>query len=223
MMTDDRWADVDRYITDLHVTPDDALQHAVNSSASAGLPPIAVSATQGKLLFLLARMQRARAILEIGTLGGFSTIWLARGLEPGGRLITLEIDPKHASVASENIARAGLSGTVEVRVGRAQDLLPTLADESQTPFDLVFIDADKASIPQYFEWALKMSRVGTLIIVDNVIRSGAVVDATSTDPNIIGVRAFNDVIAGEPRVTSTTIQMVGIKGYDGMAFVLVTA
>lgn len=221
-MTDTKWADVDEYLNALHIGADAGLDGAVEASVAAGLPPIAVAPNQGKLLHLLARMQRARAILEIGTLGGYSTIWLARALEPGGKVITLELDPKHAAVASSSIEKAGLSDVVEVHVGKAIQTLPKLEHSGDAPFDLIFIDADKKSIPEYFEWALRMSRIGTLIVVDNVIRDGAVVDANTTDVDVQGVRQFNEILAREPRVTATTIQTVGSKGYDGLAFVLVT-
>jgi predicted O-methyltransferase YrrM len=222
-MTDTLWSEVDRYIVDLLVPADAALDAAQESIVSAGLPPISVSPAHGKLLHLLARLRQARSILEIGTLGGYSTIWMARALPDDGRLITLEIDPKHAEVAHLNIARAELSSRVEIRLGRAIDTLEELEAEGAGPFDMIFIDADKASIPEYFEYALGMSRRGTLIIVDNVVRSGAVIDAESTDPNIQGVRRFNEMLAAEPRVSATELQTVGSKGYDGFAFVLVIA
>lgn len=221
-MTETQWSDVDRYITDLLIPPDRALDGALQTSVAAGLPAIAVAPNQGKLLHLMARMLHARSILEIGTLGGYSTIWLARALAPGGRLVTLEFDPKHAAVATENIARAGLSDLVDVRVGRAIDTLPLLERDGFGSFDLVFIDADKESIPEYFEWALRLSHAGSLIVVDNVIRGGAVVDADSGDAKVQGVRRFNEMLAREPRVSATTIQTVGSKGYDGLTFVLVT-
>ena len=191
------WAAVDQYITEHLVQPDGALEHALESSVAAGLPEIAVSPNQGKLLHLLARMLRARAILEIGTLGGYSTIWLARGLEKGGRVISLELDPKHAIVAQENVARARLTHMVDVHVGAALDLLPKL----EGPFDMIFIDADKPNIPAYFEWAVKLARPGALIVVDNVIREGAVADGTSTDPSVLGVRRLNEMIAADSRLT----------------------
>lgn len=221
-MSQERWTAVDRYITDLLVPPDPALDAALQASAAAGLPAISVSPSQGKLLQLLARLQGARAILELGTLGGYSTIWLARALPPGGRLVTLEADPKHAEVARANLARAGLEDVVEVRLGRGLDTLPRLAAEGGGPFDLIFIDADKPSIPDYFAWALRLSRRGSLIVVDNVVRDGAVVDAGSDDPNVQGVRRFNELLAAEPRVSATTLQTVGSKGYDGLTFALVT-
>ena len=221
-MTGTRWAEVDEYLSDLFLGPDAALDAALAASAAADLPPIAVSPNQGKLLYLLARLQGARNILEIGTLGGYSTIWLARAVGPGGKVTSLELNEKHAEVARANIARAGLADVVDVRVGRAIDTLPLLKREGLGPFDMIFIDADKASIPDYFAWSLKLARAGSLILVDNVIRDGAVVDAGSTDASVIGVRRFNEMAAAEPRVTATTIQTVGVKGYDGLTFVLVT-
>lgn len=221
-MTQEKWSAVDRYITDLLVPSDPALDAALRASAAAGLPPINVAPNQGKLLMLLAQAQGARNILEIGTLGGYSTIWLARALPAGGRLITLEFDPKHAEVARANIARAGLADVVEVRLGRALDTLKQLAAENRGPFDLIFIDADKSGYPDYFPWALKLSRPGSMIIADNVVRNGAVIDADSSDPNVQGMRRFNELLAAEPRVSATVIQTVGSKGYDGFAIALVT-
>jgi len=220
-MSEELWAAVDRYIDDVLVTPDKALAAALAASAQAGLPAIAVSPSQGKLLHLMARAQGARRILEIGTLGGYSTIWLARALPAGGRLITLEADAKHAEVARANIAHAGLGEIVELRLGEALTTLPALAHGA--PFDLTFIDADKPSNPQYFNWALKLSRRGSLIIVDNVIRDGEVADKSSSDPNILGVRRMFDLMAREKRVSATAIQTVGSKGYDGLAVALVIA
>jgi predicted O-methyltransferase YrrM len=212
-MSEELWTAVDRYITDLLTPPDPLLDAALKASAEAGMPAIAVSPNQGKLLMLLAQVQGARKILEIGTLGGYSTIWLARGMAEGGKLITLEADPKHAAVARANIARAGLDGVVEVRLGRAVDSLPGL--EPEGPFDLIFIDADKVSYPVYLSWAIRLSRHGSLIIADNVVRNGAVIDASSDDPNVQGVRRFNELLAAERRVSATAIQTVGSKGYDG--------
>ena len=220
-MIRETWRAVDRYFTDLLLSPDPALDAALEDSAAAGLPPISVSATQGKLLMMLARMQGARSILEIGTLGGYSTIWLARALPADGRLITLESEAKHADVARANIARAGLSGVVEVRLGRALDTLPQLADEGRGPFDLIFLDADKPSYPDYLRWSLELARPGTVIIADNVVRDGGVVDADSADPLIQGVRRFNAILAAEPRLTATVVQTVGSKGYDGFALAIV--
>lgn len=223
-MTQERWSAVDRYLTDLFVGPDSALDAALAASAAAGLPPIQVAPNQGKFLQLLARVQGARHILEVGTLGGYSTIWLARALpNPGGRLITLEADPTYAAVAQANLLRAGVADAVEVRVGRALDTLPRLAAEGRDPFDIIFIDADKPAIPEYFSWALKLTRRGSVIIVDNVVRDGAVADADSDDPSVKGVRRFNELVAAEPRVSATAIQTVGSKGHDGFAIALVTA
>lgn len=220
-MTQDQWTTVDDYLTQTLVGEDDALIGAVRESERAGLPAIQVAPNQGKLLHLLARMIGARSILEIGTLGGYSTIWMARALPAGGRLVTLEADPKHAEVARANFARAGLAGVIDLRLGRALDTLPKLAAEGLGPFDLFFIDADKPSIPEYFDWALRLSHPGSLILVDNVVRKGAVADAASDDPNVQGVRRFNERVAREPRVSATTLQTVGVKGYDGIAFALV--
>ncbi len=220
-MTQDQWTAVDRYITDALVPADPVLEAALQASTDAGLPAINVAPNQGKLLHLLARIHGARTILEIGTLGGYSTIWLARALPAGGRLVTLELDPKHAEVARANFVRAGLADLIELRLGRALDTLPGLAAEKRGPFDLIFIDADKVSIPEYFAWALKLSRPGTVIIVDNVVRKGAVVDATSSDPSVQGVRRFNQLLAAEKRVSATSLQTVGSKGYDGFTLAVV--
>lgn len=222
-MSQELWTSVDRYITDLLAPSDPALEAALAASAEAGLPAINVAPNQGKLLQLLAQLQGARAILEIGTLGGYSTIWLARALPPGGRLITLEANPKHAEVARANLVRAGLAGVVELRLGRAQDTLPQLAAEGRDPFDLIFIDADKTGYPEYFAWALKLSRRGSLIIADNVVRKGAVADPDSSDPLVQGVRRFHELVAAESRVSATVIQTVGSKGHDGFAIVVVGA
>jgi predicted O-methyltransferase YrrM len=218
----ERWTAVDSYITSLLVAPDHALDAASQASAAAGLPPIAVSPPQGKLLHLLARSIGASSILELGTLGGYSTIWLARALSPGGHLITLEANPGYAEVASANIERAGLSAVVELRVGRALDTLAELAAEHRGPFDLVFIDADKQSTPDYFAWALEHSHPGSLIVADNVIRDGAVIDRASDDPVIEGARRLHELLKTESRVSATTIQTVGLKGYDGFTLALVT-
>jgi len=220
-VTQDQWTAVDSYLTQTMVGEDEALTGAVRDSERAGLPAIQVAPNQGKLLHLLARMLGARSILEIGTLGGYSTIWMARALPPGGRLITLEAEPKHAEVARANFARAGVGDVIDLRLGRALDTLPQLAAEGLGPFDLFFIDADKPSIPEYFDWALKLAHAGSLILVDNVVRKGAVADASSQDPSVQGVRRFNERLAREPRVSATTLQTVGMKGYDGIAFALV--
>jgi len=220
-MSQDQWTTVDLYITDLFVPADPVLDAALASSHAAGLPAINVAPNQGKLLNLLARSIGARKILEIGTLGGYSTIWLARALPAEGRLISLEADPKHAEVARTNIARASLSGAVEIRLGKALDSLPQLVAEA--PFDLIFIDADKTGYSDYLGWSLKLSRPGTLIVADNVVRKGAVADPASTDAKVQGVRQFNQLLAAEPRVSATVIQTVGSKGYDGLAMALVTS
>lgn len=220
-MNQEQWTAVDRYITELLVPGDPALDAALASSAAAGLPAIQVAPNQGKLLQLLARSIGACRILEIGTLGGYSTICLARALAAGGKLVTLEMNARHAEVAHSNIARAGLAGVVEIRLGQALETLPKMADEGCEPFDLIFIDADKTNIPDYFLWSLRLARVGSLIIVDNVVRKGAVIDPANKDPDVQGVRRFNDMLAAERRVSATTIQTVGSKGYDGMTIVLV--
>jgi predicted O-methyltransferase YrrM len=217
------WTKVDRYITETLIPADPALEKALQSSTAAGLPEIQVAPNQGKLLHMLARTQGAKRILEIGTLGGYSTIWLARALPDGGRLISLELDPKHAEVARANIARAGLSEKVEIRLGAALQTLPKVASENLGPFDLIFIDADKANIPEYFTWSLQMSRLGTLIIVDNVVRGGAVIEPQSEDTSVQGVRKLFAMLAKEPRVTATALQTLGSKGYDGLAIALVTS
>jgi predicted O-methyltransferase YrrM len=221
-MTQETWTAVDHYISDVLGLTDDVLESALRESDAAGLPAIAVSVPQGKLLYLLGQLCHARRILEIGTLGGYSTIWMARALRPDGELITLEIDPKHAEVARTNIARAGFSDRVEVRVGPAIQWLPKIVEENNGPFDLIFIDADKPTIPDYFTWSLRLSRPGTVIIVDNVVREGAVIDAESEDASVKGVRRLNEMLAAEPRVSATVIQTVGTKGYDGFAVVLVS-
>lgn len=222
-MAEGQWTAVDNYLTDLLVPADPVLDAALAASAAAGLPPIQVAPNQGKLLALLARLCGARTILEIGTLGGYSTIWLARSLPGDGRLITLEADPRHADVARANIAHAGLADVVEVRLGRALDTLPQLASEGLGPFDLFFIDADKPGNPEYVAWALELSRPGSVIIVDNVVRNGAVIDAASDDPNVRGTRRLHELLASEPRVSATAVQTVGSKGYDGFAIAVVNS
>lgn len=220
-MTEKNWAEVDTFIADLFINPDPVLDAALEASEMAGLPEIEVSPSYGKLLFLLAKMIGARRVLEIGTLAGYSTIWLARALPKDGRLITLEFDPKHAKVARANVDRAGLTNTVDVRVGRALDTLPKIAAAGEGPFDLIFLDADKPNNPAYFEWALKLSRKGSLIVADNVVRFGALIDDKSSDPSVKGVRNFMEIIAREKRVSATAIQTVGVKGHDGFALALV--
>ncbi|MGH4027982.1 O-methyltransferase [Actinomycetota bacterium Odt1-20B] len=212
-----QWNDVDSYFTDLLAPADEALAAALADSDAAGLPQIAVAPNQGKLLHLLAQIQGARRILEIGTLGGYSTIWLARALPADGSLVTLEYAARHAEVARANLARAGVDKSVEVRVGPALDSLAALGAEGVDPFDLVFIDADKANNPHYVEWALKLTRPGSLIVLDNVVRGGAVADATSTDPSVRGTREALGLFASHPRLEGTAVQTVGVKGYDGFA------
>ena len=216
-----RWDEVDAYLTETFVPRDEAFAAALADSEATGLPAIQVSPPQGRLLELLARALQARSILEIGTLGGYSTLWLARGLAPGGHIVTLEVDARHAEVAMRNFARAGRSGVIELKLGPALETLPRLVEERAGPFDLVFVDADKPSLPDYFTWSLRLSRPGTLIVVDNVVREGDVVDENSPDAAVQGVRRMNERIAAEPRVSATTLQTVGGKGYDGLAFVLV--
>jgi predicted O-methyltransferase YrrM len=216
-MTERVWNDVDDYIADLLIGRDEALDRTLEASDRAGLPQINVSPSQGKMLNLIARIHGARRILEIGTLAGYSTIWLARALPQDGELITLEADPHNAEVAAQNIATAGLADRVEVKVGKALDTLPTLTGT----FDLFFIDADKVNNPRYFQWALEHSRPGSVIIVDNVVRSGLVLDAESTDASVVGTRELGALIAKEPRVSATMVQTVGSKGYDGFALVVV--
>lgn len=222
-MTEQTWDAVDRYLSDTLVPADPALDQALADSGAAGLPEIAVAPNQGRMLELLARMSGARRILEIGTLGGYSTIWLGRALPADGHLVTLEYDPKHAEVARRNIARAGLAERVEVRVGAALDTLPELVAEGAGPFDLVFIDADKDNYPGYLDWSLKLSRPGTVIVGDNVVRNGAVTDPDSPDARVRGVRAFLDKVSADPRLDATAVQTVGVKGYDGFALAIVNA
>ena len=221
-MPPDLWTAVDRYIDDLFVPSDPALDLALEASAAAGLPTIQVSPSQGKLLHVVARATGARRVLEIGTLGGYSAIWLARALPAGGRLVTIELDPAHADVARRAFERAGLMSAIDLRVGAALDVLPALAAERQDPFDLIFIDADKVSYPDYLTWAVALARVGSLIVADNVVRDGAIIDAQSDDPAVVGVRRFNAAVAADGRLTATAVQTVGSKGYDGFAAILVT-
>jgi predicted O-methyltransferase YrrM len=220
-MSQKTWTTVDSYLTETLVTADPILAAALATNATASLPAIDVSPTQGKFLHLLATIHGAKRILEIGTLGGYSTIWLGRALPPEGSLITLEFEPRHAAVAQENITRAGLSAIVEIRVGPAADSLAQLYKEAAQPFDLIFIDADKPNNPVYLEWALKFSRKGTIIIIDNVIRDGKIADADNTDPSITGTRAMFEMIAANQRLEGTALQTVGSKGYDGFAIALV--
>ncbi|GAA4879098.1 O-methyltransferase [Kitasatospora terrestris] len=220
-MSQQQWTAVDEYFSEVLIGHDEPLEAALAAADAAGLPHINVAPNQGKLLHLLARTVGARRILEVGTLGGYSAIWLARALPEDGRLITLELDPAHAAVATANLAHAGFADTVEVRVGRAADSLEQLVEEGGDPFDLVFIDADKPSNPLYYQRALELTRPGSLIVVDNVVRGGAVADADSTDPAIVGTRHMHDLIAAEPRVSATSVQTVGTKGYDGFTLIRV--
>jgi predicted O-methyltransferase YrrM len=220
-MTQQRFAEVDRYIVDLLVLEDPALDAALAAAAAAGLPAQDVSPPQGRLLELLARMRGARRILEIGTLAGYSTICLARALGPGGRLVSLEIDAARAEVARANLARAGVDGVAEVRVGPALETLPRVAAEDGGPFDLVFIDADKERTPDYLGWALELTGPGSAIVADNVVRGGALADAGSDDARVRGARRFHEMVAAEPRLRATTIQTVGSKGHDGFTLALV--
>jgi predicted O-methyltransferase YrrM len=217
----ERWDEVDDYVSDLLIGGDRALQAARQASDSAGLPPIALSPPQGKLLHLIARIRGARRILEIGTLGGYSTIWLALALPDDGHLISLELEPRYAEVARANAERAGLAGLIEIRVGPALDSLRELIDEGAGPFDLTFIDADKPSTPEYFQLALELSRPGSVIVADNVVRGGALADADSEDPGALGMRRFHELVSRTPGVSATTIQTVGLKGYDGFTLALV--
>ena len=218
-MTPETWNAVDDYVGSLFVPPDPGLDGAQGAATAAGLPAIAVSAAQGKFLHILARLHRSRRILEIGTLGGYSTIWMARALPADGQLISLEFDPKHADVARGNLRRAGVADRVEVRVGRALDSLPALAGGE--PFDLVFIDADKVTTPDYLRWALKLTRPGSVIVVDNVIRDGKILDTSGADADVAGMREALAMMAGDTRLTTTALQMVGAKGYDGFAIAVV--
>jgi predicted O-methyltransferase YrrM len=216
MAAEKLWSDVDRYIAEHLIGDADPIFEAVlRANAAGGLPAIDVSPLQGKFLNLLVRISGARRILEFGTLGGYSSIWMAKGLPAGGKLISLEFSEKHAEVARENIARAGLLETVEIRTGAALDLAPRLAEEGQPPFDFVFIDADKPNNPAYLDWAVKLSRPGAIVILDNVVRDGRVVDAASTDPSIIGTRAAFELLRDNARIDVTALQTVGLKGYDG--------
>jgi len=222
-MTKKIWESVDKYLDKMLIPQDSTLEQALEAAAAARLPAIQVSSVQGKLLHMLARIMGARNILEIGTLGGYSTIWMARALPEGGRLITLEADPKHAEVARKNFARAGVENKVELRIGKALDTLPQVAAEIRDPFDMFFIDANKSNMPEYFEWSLKLARKGSVIIADNVVREGAVLDAKSKDADIRGRRRFLEMVGKEKRVSGTALQTVSTKSYDGFALVLVTS
>ncbi len=217
-----KWSEVDSYFARTLIGSDAALDAALAANAAAGLPSIDVSAPQGKLIHLLARMSGARKALEIGTLGGYSTIWLARALPGDGRLITLEVNQRHADVARRNVARAGLGDKVEIRTGAALTTLPKIEAEGLGPFDFVFVDADKTNNAAYLEWALRLSRPGTTIMVDNVAREGEVTDAASRSPDVAGVRRMFELMAREPRLSATAIQTVGAKGWDGFALAIVS-
>jgi predicted O-methyltransferase YrrM len=220
-MSQERWSAVDDYVDELLIGHDAVLEATLTDSVAAGLPSIALTPAQAKLLHLLARVHNARSVLEIGTLGGYSTIWLARALPSDGRLITLELEPSYAEVARANVERAGLAGLIQIIVGPAIDSLRKLVAEQDGPFDLCFIDADKQSTPEYFQHALQLSRPGSVIVADNVVRDGEIVDAARQDPRVQGMRRFHEVVAAEPRVSATTIQTVGAKGYDGFTLILV--
>jgi len=219
-MSAELWGRVDDYIADRLVDEDAALADALKANAANGLRPIDVSAAQGKFLHLLVRMSRATRILEVGTLGAYSTIWMAKALPAGGTIVTLEYEPHHAEVARRNIARAGYSGRIEVRVGAAAETLPVLAAEKPEPFDFVFIDADKPNNTVYLDWAIRLGRPGTVIVLDNVVRDGQVANAESRDPNVLGSRGAFDLIAANPRLSATALQTVGAKGYDGFAVMI---
>lgn len=221
-MGEKTWSEVDDYIVAKLLPADPVQDETLRRNAADGLPAIDVSAAQGKFLNLLVRMNGARRILEIGTLGGYSTIWLARALPPDGKIITLEYEPRHAATARKNLDRAGFGEMVDIRVGAAAESLPALAAEGVAPFDFIFIDADKPSNPIYLDWALRLSRPGTVIVLDNVVRNGGVVDKASRDPSIIGTRAGFDFLAANPRLDATALQTVGAKGYDGFAVGIVT-
>jgi predicted O-methyltransferase YrrM len=223
-MSQEMWSAVDGYVDEKLIGEDPALDHALSASIVAGLPPIALTPAQGKLLHLLARIHGARSILELGTLGGYSTIWLARALPDDGRLITLELNPRYAEVAAANVERAGLAGLIKIEVGPALNSLRALLAASAGPFDLVFIDADKESTPEYFQLALELVRPGGVIVTDNVVRDGALADPTTQDPRALGMRRFHELLAAGVdghRFTATTIQTVGAKGYDGFTLALV--
>ncbi len=222
-MGQDVWEAVDKYFDKMLIPHDSTLDEALAAAAAAKLPAIQVSSVQGKFLHLLARVLGARNILEIGTLGGYSTIWMARALPEGGRIITLEADPKHAEVARKNFAHAGVESKVELRLGKALDTLPQVAAEGLGPFDMFFIDANKSNMPEYFEWSLKLARKGSVIIADNVVRAGAVLDEKSKDADIQGIRRFLKMVGNEKRVSGTALQTVSAKNYDGFAVVLVNS
>jgi predicted O-methyltransferase YrrM len=220
-MSQELWEQVDEYINSVSIKADAALEAAAASAVKAQLPPVSVTPAQGKLLHLMARALGARRILEVGTLAGYSTIWLARALPSDGHLITIEANPTHADIARANIEGAGLSDRVDIRLGKAVDVLPQIAAEKPPPFDFIFIDADRTGLADYFDWAVKLSRPGSVIIVDNVVRKGGVIDSASDNVDITGVRRFNERVKGDTRVDVTMIQTVGAKGHDGFAMALV--
>ena len=222
-MNEELWSTVDRYLERACFVNDPALDRALETSAAAGMPTIAVSPCQGMLLHLMAKAAGAERILEIGTLGGYSGIWLARALPPDGRLVTLEADPGHAAIARRNFERAGVSDRIDLCVGRAQETLPRIESEGLGPFDLIFVDADKPAYTEYLDWSIRLARPGTVIVVDNIVRDGAVADPNSRDEKVQGVRRFNEALARETRVTATALQLVGAKGYDGFAVMIVNA
>ncbi len=221
-MNQARWNAVDDYIVGKLVSDDPVFQQVLDANEAAGLPAIDVSPAHGKLLHLLARMSGARRVLEIGTLGGFSTIWLARALPAGGTVMTLEALPEHAEVARANFARAGVAGKIDLRLGLALDTLAALVAEKAEPFDFVFIDADKPNNPHYLAFALKLARPGTVIVADNVVRGGEVLDADSQDASVQGIRAYYDALAAEPRLSATAVQTVGVKQWDGFSVAIVS-
>lgn len=218
-----QWTEVDEYIGGRLTLSDEALESALEASVDAELPAINVAPNQGKMLQLFAQIRGARSILEVGTLGGYSTIWLARALPADGRLVTLEADPRHAEVARANLAHAGFADVVDIRIGPALETLPAIAEAGEGPFDVVFIDANKEDTPEYFAWAVRLSAVGSVVIVDNVVRSGEVANAYTPDPRVQAMRRLFDALAAEPRVSATVVQTVGAKGYDGFALALVTS
>ena len=220
-MKQDQWTAVDHYITETLVKPDNALRDALERSDEAGLPAISVSPAQGKFLMQLAMVLGAKNVLEIGTLGGYSTIWLARGMAAGGKLITLEAEKRHADVARRNLEAAGVGTVVEIVLGGALESLPNLEKQGRGPFDLIFVDADKSTLPDYFKWSMKLSKSGSVIVIDNVVRKGEVLDTSGRDASVAGVRRMNELIAAEPKACATTIQTVSVKGYDGFTMIVV--
>jgi predicted O-methyltransferase YrrM len=219
--TKNLWADVDQYFADALIAPGERFATALEVNRQAQLPAIDVTALQGRFLEILARVSSSKRILEIGTLGGYSTLWLARALPPDGVIVTLELEPRHAAIAKQNLQAAGFADRVEIRTAPAVESLAALVRERSTPFDFIFIDADKATYPEYLQWSLKLSRPGTLIVADNVVRDGKVIDPDNPDPNIQGVRHFTELCAAEPRLSATALQTVAAKGYDGFILALV--